>query len=263
MKRIEHAIATKGEQVCQDFFKPSFGDTEDDILDVLVHKNPEKKVDFSYNYNAEPCAYSFASPFVLRRLLQLKNNILVTEARAKYTAGTFRGRDDGNEFELLCLHGFKVSNVEFLAQPLTGGAVATTVIFPDKEVLALNWRERENYLQMDVLYIPHYGNLESGDAFCLIKINERYTLVILQCTIAEAHPVKQNGVKIIHDCFKRNPELMVDDTVIMFMIPSNGKLKTMQPMVTQKNEVVQLATIAVTAQYKIVNALTIVDDEVE
>ena len=67
-------------------------------------------------------------------------------------------------------------------------------------------------------------------------------------------------MKIIHDCFKKNPELMVDDTVIMFMIPSNGKLKTKQPMVTQKNEVVQLATIAVTAQYKIENALTIVDE---
>jgi hypothetical protein len=114
-------------------------------------------------------------------------------------------------------------------------------------------------LQADVLYIPPYGNLESGDAFCLIKINERWTLVILQCTIAEAHPVKQNGVKIIHDCFKTNPELVVNDTVIIFMIPSNGKLKTKQPMVTQKNAAVQLVTIAVTAQYKIENTLDIVD----
>jgi hypothetical protein len=50
------------------------------------------------------------------------------------------------------------------------------VIFPDKQVLALNWREQKKYLQADVLYIPRGGNLESGDAFCLIKINERWTL---------------------------------------------------------------------------------------
>ena len=45
----------------------------------------------------------------------------------------------------------------------------------------------------------------------------------------------------------------------MFMIPVNGKLKKKQPMVTQKNEVVRLVTIAVTAQYKIENALAIFD----
>lgn len=258
VQKIEDVIQTKGGLVCEHFFKAGFGGTENVVSDLLVHRNPEI-MDGKFDFDAEPCTYSFASPFVLRRLLQLKDQILVTEARAKYTAGTFRGGGDGNEFELLCLHGFKVSGVEFLAQPLTDEAEATTVIFPAKQVLALNWQERENYLQADVLYIPPYGNLESGDAFCLIKINERWTLVILQCTIAEAHPVKQNGVKIIHDCFKTNPELVVDDTVIIFMIPSNGKLKTKQPMVTQKNAAVQLVTIAVTAQYKIENTLDIVD----
>ena len=60
--------------------------------------------------------------------------------------------------------------------------------------------------------------------------------MILQCTIAETHPVKQNGVKIIHDCYKKNPALRVDDTVIMCMIPVNGKLKTKQSLVTQKKK---------------------------
>jgi hypothetical protein len=258
VRMIEDALLTKGELVCDRFFKAGFGGSEEVVPDVLVHRNPVI-VDGKFDFDAEPCAYSFASPFVLRRLLQLKTTMLVTEARARYTAGTFHGGNDGNLFELLCLHGFKISGVEFPAQPLTDGAKATTVIFPGKRVLALNWREQENYLQVDVLYIPPYGNLESGDAFCLIKINERWTLVILQCTIAETHPVKQKGVKVIHDCFKMKSELVVDDTVIMFMIPSNGKLKTKQPMVTQKNAAVQLVTIAVTAQYKIENAFDFVD----
>lgn len=262
VKKIEDALLTKGELVCERFFKAGFGGTEDAVSDVLLHRNPEM-VDDKYDFDSEPCAYSFASPYVLRRLLQLKDSMLVTEARNKYTAGTFRGGDDGNEFELLCLHGFKISDVEFLAQPLTDGAQATTVRFPAKQVLALNWREQKDYLQVNVLYIPPYGNLESGDSFCLIKINKRWTLVILQCTIAEHHPVKQNGTKIIHDCFTKNSRLPVDDTVIMFMIPVNGKLKTKQSLVTQKKggalEEVQRVSIKVTAQYKIENALVTVD----
>jgi hypothetical protein len=262
LKKIEEAIMKKGEYVSERFFKVGFGGTEDVVSDVLVHRNPEM-VDDKYDFDSEPCAYSFASPFVLRRLLQLKDSMLVTEARNKYTAGTFRGGDNGNEFELLCLHGFKISDVEFSAQPLTDGALATKVCFPAKQVLALNWREQKDYLQVNVLYIPPYGNLESGDSFCLIKINERWTLVVLQCTIAEHHPVKQNGMKIIHDCYTKNSELQVDDTVIMFMIPVNGKLKTKQSLVTQKKggalEEVQRVSIAVTAQYKIENALVTVD----
>jgi hypothetical protein len=259
---IDDAIMKKGEYVCERFFKVGFGGTEDVVSDVLVHRNPEKIGD-EYDFDAKPCAFSFASPYVLRRLLALNNNMLVTDARNKYDAGTFRGGDDGNEFELLCLHGFKISDVEFQALPLTEGAQPTQVKFPPKRVLALNWREQLNYLEVNVLYIPPYGNLESGDSFCLIEINGRWTLVILQCTIAEKHPVKQNGVKIIHDCYTKNRDLKVDDTVIMFMIPVNGKLKTKQPLVTQKKggvlEEVQRVTIAVTAQFKIENALVTVD----
>jgi hypothetical protein len=257
---IDYAILTKGAQVCERFFKAGFGGAEDDVSDMLVHRIPGKKPDGSYNYNAELCTYSFASPYVLRRLLELNNNILVTDARNKYTAGTFRGGDNGNEFELLCLHGFKIPDVEFLAQPLTDGAQPMHVKFPAKRVLMPNGREEmNNYLEANVLYIPPYGNLESGDAFCLIEIDGRWTLVILQCTIAENHPVKQNGMKVIYDCYTKNPALKVDDTVIMFMIPLNGKLKTKQPVVTQAAEEVQRVTIAVTAQYKIQNALVTVD----
>jgi hypothetical protein len=260
--RIEEALKTKGESVCDRYFKAGFGGTEEDVADVLVHRNPQK-VDGKYNFNTKVCEFKFASPFVLQRLLRLKDNMLVTDARNKYTAGTFRGGDDGNEFELLCLHGFKISGVEFSAQPLTEGAENTTVIFPDKQVLALNWRERDNYLEKNVLYIPPYGNLESGDSFCLIEIKKKWTVVILQCTISETHAVKQNGVKVIHDCYTKNPLLKVDDTVIMFMIPLNGKLKTKQSLVTSQkrgeSQEVQRATIEVT-QYKIENALVHVDD---
>jgi len=72
--------------------------------------------------------------------LTAQNNMLVTNARKKYNAGTFRGGDDGNEFELLNLDGFKISGVDFHAQPLTNGVQSIKVMFPPKQVLALNGR---------------------------------------------------------------------------------------------------------------------------
>jgi len=257
---IGEALLVKGDLLCERYFNAGFGGPEEVLSDVLVHRNP-KMVDDKYDFDSVPGVFSFASPFVLQRLFQLHNNMLVTKARNKFNAGTFRGGDDGINFENLCLRCYQISNIQFLAQPLADGAAATTVIFPDKQVLALNWREQKKYLQADVLYIPPGGNLESGDAFCLIKINERWTLVILQCTIAETHPVKHNGVKIIHDRYTKNSKLQVDDTVIMFMIPFNGKLKTKQSLVIQKNKQdVRRATIEVTAQYKIENTLVTFDN---
>jgi hypothetical protein len=136
--RIEEAILAKGDLLCERYFKAGFGGSEEALSDVLVHRNP-KVVGDKYDFDSVPGVFSFASPFVLQRLLQRKNNMLVTEARNKYNAGTFRGGDDGIEFEHLCLRYFQVSNIEFLAQPLTDGAEATIVIFPNTQVLALNW----------------------------------------------------------------------------------------------------------------------------
>ena len=179
LKVIEAAITTKGAEICERFFKAGLGGSEEAISDMLIHRNPYKENDI-YDFDADLCVYSFASPYILRQLLQLNDSMLVTDARNKYNVGTFRGGDNGNEFELLCLHGFKISDVEFLAQPLTDNAHAMKVKFPPKQVLALNWRERQEYLEANVLYIPPYGNLESGDSFCLIELNGKWSLVILQ-----------------------------------------------------------------------------------
>ena len=73
--------------------------------------------------------------------------MLVTEVRNKYVAGAFRGGDDGNEYELLCMHGLKISDVQFLTKPLIDGTRKIFVTFPPKRVLTLNWREQENYLE--------------------------------------------------------------------------------------------------------------------
>jgi hypothetical protein len=65
----------------------------------------------------------------------------------------------------------------------------------------------------------------------------------------------------LYDCYKKNPALTEDDTLIMFMImlPLN---ETEQLVVTQKKGAVKKVwrgTIKVSAQYKIVNTLVTVD----
>jgi hypothetical protein len=116
-----------------------------DISDVLVHRNPVKDAidgDSCFDFDAVPCVCSFASPYLLRSLLHLHDSILAIDARNKCRAGTFRGGDDGNEFELLCLHGFKISGVEFLAHPLSNDndddVQATRVTFPPEQLLIPN-----------------------------------------------------------------------------------------------------------------------------
>ncbi len=73
-----------------------------------------------------------------------------------------------------------------------------------------------------------------------------------------ASPLGKDHLRLLHKDFK---ELIVDDTVIMFMIPLNGKLKTEQLLVIQKKKKdVHRATIEVTSQYKIVNTLVTYDN---
>jgi hypothetical protein len=92
--RIEEALLAKGDLLCECYFKPFLGGWMDFMSDLLVHRNP-KMVGDKYDFDSLPGVYCCASPFVLQRLLQLKNNILVTEARNKYNAGTFYDGDDG------------------------------------------------------------------------------------------------------------------------------------------------------------------------
>jgi hypothetical protein len=259
---LQTPIDTKGVQISKRFFLAGFGGAEDDVSDMLIHRNPAVDPTGVKNFDL-PCTYKFASPYVSRCILTLDNNLMATKARKKFKNGNYRGSEDGNLFEVLCLYCCKISGVEFTAKPLTEGAAPILVTFPPKSTLPPNWRDNEDYPLADVLYIPPYNNLESADAFCLMEINGRMTLVILQCTIAENHPVKQNGVKIIRH-FYTSRRLSVEDTVIMFMIPHNGKLNSEQPLVTSKpkpsTKKLKRSTVEVSAQYKIENKLILADD---
>ena len=58
---IEAAILAKGDLLCERYFKAGFGDSEDALSDVLVHRNP-KMVDDKYDFDSVLGVFSFASP---------------------------------------------------------------------------------------------------------------------------------------------------------------------------------------------------------
>lgn len=103
VEMVDRAIKVKEEVVCDRFFNDGFGGLEGEGLDLLVHRNPQRREEGSYNFDA---VYSFASPYVLESLLQMETSSLVTVARNKYNnMDIFGGGDGGQEFGNLCLHG--------------------------------------------------------------------------------------------------------------------------------------------------------------
>ena len=106
VEMVDRAIKVKGEVVCDRFFNDGFVGLEGEGLDMLVHRNPQRREDGSYNFDAENYVYSFASPYVLESLLQMESSSLVTDARNKYNnMDIFGGGNDRQEFGNLCLHG--------------------------------------------------------------------------------------------------------------------------------------------------------------
>jgi len=234
---IKEAMELKGQTICEHFFVHGFGGHEEDISDTLIHRNPILLDDGNYDFNHY--RYDFASPYVLKKLTAMNAHGFITNAKQKYTIGTFSGAGDGIEFELLCFHSFQFSGLEFNIIPLnnTSNLSNISITFPDIEVLQLNWRTQTNYLSMNKLYIPPYGNLESGDAFCVMMVNGILTLIIVQCTIAEEHPIKKNGVEQIYECFKKNSSISCQNAMIVFVTPVHGKLTNKQSISTQSGTV--------------------------
>jgi hypothetical protein len=254
---IESAINEKGKEICEGYFAAGLGGCEDAVSDVLVHKNPKKLPDGKFTFAAEFCEYSFASRHIFRRLLTLNTNMCVNKMRNKFCTGTYHGSEDSNDFEFCCLHGFKVSGAEFFVQPLTDAA-PFRLTFPGKQILARDWLTKTDYhLEQEVLYVPVHRNLESGDAFCLRIINGIWTLIILQCTIGGNHGVKQNGIKVILEEYNVKSGLVVDETVIIFMIPNGGRLSAQQALTTQDGSVLKVAPcVKISAQFRIENDLS-------
>jgi hypothetical protein len=173
---------------------------------------------------------------VFIKLIETYKHILIKEAKERFLVGTSFGGEDGKQFEWLCLHVCKFSDKIFAANPLdkTENLISFDIEFPESKYLVRNWRNNSVNLRENVLYLPTIENLESGDAFCVKELNGVSTLIVLQITIADKHPVKMNGLDKINKCFV-NAGVTITDKILIFVTPVNGKLTSKQNLITTKD----------------------------
>lgn len=103
-------------------------------------------------------------------------------------------------------------------------------------------------MQEGFLYQPQICNLESRDAFCLLRLaDDVLTLVVLQVTVGLRHPVQTNG--LMKHIVKAFHSLVIARKVIVFVTPSTaGQLCTVQPIVSQEKKKMAPSSIPVEAR---------------
>jgi hypothetical protein len=232
---IQEAIEDKGKAICDRYFTSGDGGMESTISDVLIHRNPPKDNDGKNLYEVlNICySYSFASHHIFTKLVEKNKEIFIKRSTLKFVYGTYAGVENGKQFEWICLHIFKCTNRIFTVNPLnkTKDLISFDIEFTESADLVRNWKIEK--LSENVLYLPTIENLESGYAFCVTKVNDVLTLIVLQITISDCHPVKINGLEAICKCYA-NSNIEIKNKILIFVTPVNGKLTSKQKLTTTK-----------------------------
>ena len=253
MKMFYAALSDKGAHIADYFFKSGFGDI--DILKsyLLMHINPQYQNDTNNTWNYMDYSYSFASVFVFNQIKDIYNKGLVSEAHNLFEFGATVAKSRlgavsaGHLFEKICLWLVPLAESTMTSSSYVslkeGQAPLGDIKFPKQCLLQCQWKLRDN-LVSNVLYQPQVSNLEAGDAFCLIEqADGTYILIVLQITIAERHPVKANGLKVIVNAYPEQMKANITRKIILFVIPVDGELRSCQPLHTQNNRVIEDANL--------------------
>jgi hypothetical protein len=253
------ALTSKGLEVCKRYFEAGFGGDDTIISDVLIHRNPQINSEGKYMYNYTNCEFQFASKYVMDKIFKMDEDTFRIGAAKKFRNGNYGGAADGKLFESLCLHTFPFSGELFTLEPLLNGSGlnSITLRIPPKENLR---KPLPVPLQPDVLYLPSEDNFESADTFCVMDVDKVRTLIIIQVTIGPTHDVKANGIEKIYNFynFDNNGTIhnTIDNTIIVFMTPKNGRLNSKQNItVNKKKDVSKCISAAMINQYKLENIL--------
>lgn len=239
MKVVVNALRDKGPNVIDRFFKNGFGGIDAETNYSLIHVNPLSDEEGTVSYAS--VVYTFASDWIFLQLQHMYNEQLVNSALGMFNAGGSVASEShgpvsaGHLFEKICLWLAPIAEKTIRPRSLSNGQ-EMRIEFPGKQLLPIEWKT-ENMLNADILYQPRICNLESGDAFCLITSDKGYCLVVVQCTVAERHPIRANGLKTIVNAFKTDLRNRIMRKVILFVVPIDGTLKYPQPLVTQDGKV--------------------------
>ena len=239
MLELEEALENKGGALAESFFKFGYGTVDNLINYMLVHVNPPVRDNGIIDY-AGKREFSFASDFIFRKLVEKYNSQLLAQAIGIFNSGsasyTFGAGSAGHLFEKICLW----------LEPLTGKQIEATML--DKsglnnsvnltipsfsQILPHDWKVKGG-LSAGQHYLPHVSNLESADCFYAACNNEAlgtYTLVNVQITVSENHPVKANGLVEIYEAYSCN----ITEVVVLFLVPVHCNLNCVQKLKTKED----------------------------
>ena len=238
-KMLEIAIVKNGRIVAENAFHIGFHKADDEIYYTLIHINPLTSEDGSVIYS--DIMFTFASDYVFRRLKSIIQKSLVLEATAwfcaggeisvqKYGAATARWM-----FKRICLWCVPLAGRELCCEPLGANLPPLDKFtLPDIEVLSFPWKQEQN-LVPNLLYQSSIADMEAGDSFCVMEINDAHMLIVLQVTNAASNPVKANGLKLIYDAYPEAVRNKIKRKLLIFVTPKDGKLQTAQPFDTKNH----------------------------
>ena len=251
---INEAFQEKGSLVANNFHVNGFGTIDAEECYALVHINPPKKDDDTYDYRGLK-VYSFASNHVSRRLFDMHYQTVIAGARSifNFNCNISNQPETGWKFEKCCLfltpiyRSEKALNMQRLSLcRASQGSSSSSSENPnnvllsvpmEQRLLTLNsWRSDEK-LQQGVFYIPSVSNFESADAFFV----QDGILNVLQITVGGAHPVKANGLENIYARFfsddkkkRKRDASSKNNARLIFVIPVQGVLSSSQPLTAKR-----------------------------
>ena len=233
--KIEDALRMKGSKTAECVFRNDLCGGDLEISDVLIHRNPPVNENGVYLYSAKNVVYTVASSYIFKKLFEVRLSQFSADAKQKFNGGNCRGGEDGQLFEFLCLSVCPILEKSFDLVSLHQPPHTQEITVPAKKtMLTQNWKTAKLELELDQLYVPSHGNMESGDAFCLLNVQGVLTVVVFQMTIAEDHPVRMRGLRVISDRFPK-----AQQQYLVFVTPVNGKLSKPQNLWTTESKVAQ------------------------
>lgn len=244
---LTEAMPINEPRFMESFFSHGYWNTDQEQRCMLVHINPpwsSEKADWDYQESFE---YSFASDEIFRRLLVRVDQSLLDKARTKFNAGTWLKAYGpgfaGHLFKKLVLWWTPLATKTVTLMTLADPSNQLTVTLPAMKVLPRWWKaakgSSEGELDTNCLYQPRIANLESGDAFCVIsEMDGSATLIVLQVTVGETHPINVNGLKNIVQAYPLTVQKALVKKCFVFVTPVHGALqRQQQPLHTQEGAV--------------------------
>ena len=243
---LTRALEAKGKAVSQHFFESGFGGIDGETSYILLHINPPRNADtMAWEYSKLP-VHSFASDEIFKRVSNKHRDAQIAKVADLFDSGTaesdYGSATAGLLFEKVCLWLTPIDGMKLKATSLLRTDYSIEITLPAKEsILQYGWADKAD-LEVDILYKPVIGNLESGDAFCMIVGEDRKpVLIVLQITVGMKHPVKTNGLKRILHAFPHTLQESLTKKMLLFITPKNGRLSSVQKWHTQQDTVAKKA----------------------